>query len=492
MAAMSSWVLRRASAVLVVGSSIGAGSIAALHSGSVILGLLLMAATLAATALVYSGRRAIITGAVLGLTLLAEYGARPIYELGSNQSGWNVLTFAPFDPNSDTVMSAAAMGAIGVIAAGATASLILRRTQKVTHEPYWLTGHRGGAIGPVVAIVAGFVLTGLSITSLGFQAGDLDRLVDRSISGQGAIYALAYGASAGIMVALVLAEQRFLVSRAGFTLFGIALLAAIAIYGLVLGGRSEVITLILGATAIVAVRVRPPRVRTLILAALTLAVLASLYRAAVREPYYNSALSSDPAVALIQALQDPFRAVLSGPDISAFDKLQILSSEWRREPVLGSTLVAAATMYIPRAWFPDKPLSGNLFFSEQMFPERYAQGAAVEGVSLFGEGYINFGLVGIPLAGLLLGVIVGAPALVATRGPLLLLTYALTVGRIPGLVRGDLAYGLSGMAILLALALPLIALGRAFTRREDTLGSVPYGRRLATNPQSQEGFDELR
>lgn len=69
----------------------------------------------------------------------------------------------------------------------------------------------------------------------------------------------------------------------------------------------------------------------------------------------------------------------------------------------GSTFSDLLTWYIPRSWWPNKPLSYAIQFGVDFFPKAAGAGSVFYSPSLPGEFYLDFGLVGLILGGLLFG-----------------------------------------------------------------------------------------
>jgi oligosaccharide repeat unit polymerase len=136
---------------------------------------------------------------------------------------------------------------------------------------------------------------------------------------------------------------------------------------------------------------------------------------------------------------------------------------------LGLPYAAAFAMPIPRALFPDKPPVGTEIFSRAFFPELLDQGTSIP-TSLVGEFYMNFGVAGVLLGGLLLGC--GMRGLYAWRQrrrdePMVAPLYGLVIGTLLPWVRGD-SFGPT--VSFLVVALPLVAIARLSSYR---LPSVP-------------------
>jgi hypothetical protein len=71
---------------------------------------------------------------------------------------------------------------------------------------------------------------------------------------------------------------------------------------------------------------------------------------------------------------------------------------------LGATYVEALLRPIPRAWWPSKPAAADTELMEVIWPAFYNQQVGFA-FSAFGEPYLNFGIAGVAVFGLVAGVI---------------------------------------------------------------------------------------
>jgi len=138
---------------------------------------------------------------------------------------------------------------------------------------------------------------------------------------------------------------------------------------------------------------------------------------------------------------------------------------------LGQPYIAVLAMPIPRVWFPDKPPVGTEVFSRAFFPDLLDQGTSMP-TSLVGEFYMNFGVAGVLLGGLLVGW--GMRALYTwllrrRHEPMVAPLYGLVIGTLLPWIRGD-TFGPT--VSFLVVALPLFTIARLSRRRIPCLPSA--------------------
>jgi hypothetical protein len=109
---------------------------------------------------------------------------------------------------------------------------------------------------------------------------------------------------------------------------------------------------------------------------------------------------------------------------------------------LGRTYVPILTFPVPRFLWPDKPLGGNAFFTERYYPGFFGEsrGERTEtSISFAGETYMNFGVGGVAIGFFVLGFALSAGyrRLAARREVWAALLYAMTLGYVVTLMRGD-------------------------------------------------------
>jgi hypothetical protein len=392
---------------------------------------------------------------ILAPTLFFEYGLRPAYLLSEGKWGWNAHTFTPITQfNINDFIGAQLLGLLGIVAMSAPILILAQRNHT---QPFSLNVIVGG-LGPFAALSMGLIISivGVSLTGAGF--GNTSELAVRDFAGSGYLYALNYGAIAGVLCFLLLIRAGHLSQRRYQVVAFGATMLAVGIYAGFLGGRSEPITLIIAAVVIFALRSNGISRHLLVAGAMALVVLSVSYRVAVREVFFQENKGVSTSQLLEKSVDSPLSALIGGQDISAFDKLIALRSEWESKPLLGSTILATGVRWIPSETSFARMEGGNEIFTSTLYPERYRAGTGLDGVSILGEGYINFGTAGVVLVALGVGLFIAVLHRRAYDGPLSMAAYALALARIPGMIRGDMLHATIGFALPLFWVFVILSL----------------------------------
>lgn len=120
----------------------------------------------------------------------------------------------------------------------------------------------------------------------------------------------------------------------------------------------------------------------------------------------------------------------------------------------GYTYWAGLLMLVPRSIFPDKPLPSTGIFTEAFWPAAWRELGTTLPPGLFGEAYMNFGVVGAISSGLIFGYFMGrfhANYEHNKNSDIVLVYYAILVASILHFFRGELA---SVTYLVLSIALP--------------------------------------
>lgn len=120
----------------------------------------------------------------------------------------------------------------------------------------------------------------------------------------------------------------------------------------------------------------------------------------------------------------------------------------------GYTYWAGLLLLVPRSIFPDKPLPSTGIFTEAFWPEAWQELGTTLPPGLFGEAYMNFGVAGAILCGLVFGYVMGrvhANYEQNKNSDMVLVYYAILVASILHFFRGELA---SVTYLFLSIALP--------------------------------------
>lgn len=239
----------------------------------------------------------------------------------------------------------------------------------------------------------------LEVTLLGRSTG-----LSSTIEGQTAYAYL--GSQFGIGAAILLYIQGRANGNKRQAWISLTLLALCVFPQVAAGSRSGFIPVIVALLA-TGQRIRPKRYRSTRLAVLgvplfLLTVVAPrLYR--VRQ---------ESNLTLIESLWESAKPAnflsgfLGGLDTAMIDALSIqVAAQLQRELPLaiGQTYANAATAFIPRSIWPQKPITVDQYLNAELLPTLVGQGAGFS-FSIYSEPYLNFGLIGVAMVLLALGI----------------------------------------------------------------------------------------
>ena len=138
--------------------------------------------------------------------------------------------------------------------------------------------------------------------------------------------------------------------------------------------------------------------------------------------------------------------------------------EWQN----GKTLLMLVLILLPSVLFPNKPLTAAGIFTGAFWPNMWLLQGTTMPPGIFGEFYMNFGVLGVLVGGLLLGIIWGrlhGAVIYSPKSDRALGVYALTVASMLHLFRGELA----SVALLMAsIWLPFLVLS---SKREEPVNN---------------------
>jgi hypothetical protein len=301
-----------------------------------------------------------------------------------------------------------------------------------------------------LSLITGLAVVASSVVALrlGSIGGSLKGSFGRQHVGSGYLYLVVNLAGLSVLVALAsLPIANLKVGRTRMILT-CSFVAFLGIHLLVLGGRAEIIIITLSALIITTMRLARPRKSVLVAALFCATFVLALDRVATREAYVPGNETSSPASLAMKSLRDPL-GLVTRDDVSAYDKLVLL--EESHGPLRhGETYVAALLGPLPGK---GRVEGGNRAFTKQFLPSRYERHVTYEGISLLGEAWFNFGLLGPPFVGVLTGWVYGALLRKADRSRAWLLVFALATGTFPSLVRADLlnTLALGGSLVVFSL-----------------------------------------
>ncbi|MEN5304350.1 oligosaccharide repeat unit polymerase [Pseudomonas sp. TWI628] len=124
----------------------------------------------------------------------------------------------------------------------------------------------------------------------------------------------------------------------------------------------------------------------------------------------------------------------------------------------GSTLLMIVLILIPSTLFPDKPLTAAGVFTGAFWPDKWLLEGTTLPPGVFGEFYMNFGIVGVLLGGLVLGFVWGRLYGAVINNPhndRALGAYALAIASMLHLFRGELS---SVLLLVASIWLPFLLL----------------------------------
>ncbi|MDP1846857.1 MAG: acyltransferase [Solirubrobacteraceae bacterium] len=374
------------------------------------------------------------------------FGLRPLELWLSPRDTTLALTALGFSPTD--LVHAAAIGALGCAAWALGYLATLGRPPRP--QPL--------AASPALALPAGPLLGLLALSCLLWGAlfmrqGGLATLVENPgelhNDGQSGGYAiLGIWLAQGVALYALLARLHG-AGRSATRLCALATAVSVAA-AMALQARG---LLVLGVVAglIIVLRARVPRPRTVAVAvvAAAIAVPALVFLQQVRS--YSQ--QSSPAEAVRLALQTP-PATQQISDLGVFDNLVALQQlvPDSAERLDGASLVAIPTAFVPRGLWPGKPQPVDQQMSALVYPGL----TAGTPVALQGELWWNFGVAGVALGAVAMGLLMGLLARLAftARSPLALLLYAVATAS----VVAPLTRALAPMTTNTALALAAIAL----------------------------------
>ena len=160
---------------------------------------------------------------------------------------------------------------------------------------------------------------------------------------------------------------------------------------------------------------------------------------------------------LVAALRHLPATTVGGREAIEYDSLMTLVGDSHLTSLLGRTYVPIVTFPVPRAIWAGKPAGGgSTWFTRTYYPEYYAAGGHTEtSISFIGESYANFGIAGVAVGLFLLGVFVSVlyTRLVRASDVRTVLLYALILGYVVTLIRGDAFHSVTWAAMTVAVAL---------------------------------------
>lgn len=285
----------------------------------------------------------------------------------------------------------------------------------------------------LVIVAVGAVLFLLLIASVGGPRQLVENLFNRTVFLEGKNYLalgplLMFGAVAGSLVV----EDRW-PPRTQLVYLGLAAIALSALSG----SKANILIELLLVGAIVHFKYARIRLRTVLATATVLVILLTAY-----DLYFRNALARGVSLRQAVAEQGGYWSVITekGAANSFFghQALAISMAKFPREhPHLGIDAYSPVLLApVPRAILPKKPPPTASAFTESFAPDFLRGGSSVPTTAI-GEMYVAFGVTGVAVGSVVVGVLLRWAYLARLRGPRGLFTCALTSALTAHYLRGE-------------------------------------------------------
>lgn len=320
-----------------------------------------------------------------------------------------------------------------------------------------LAVRRAGSVLVIALLIAGVCALRLVQSSGGLEA-HLSGVANRSsfLAGR---YFLTLGY---VPLAVGLVYYQLLRQRSGrqatWSPLVLAATASLLASAFLTGGRGP---LILGAVLplVLVKQFGPKPLRAPALAAIGLALIggAMVMSILLRDNVYTGGVAAvglrdNPVETLIDRLT-------SGTETKPFDSLVLLNEIDRRGELplqWGRTYAKAPTWFIPGSILPTKDGGANAWFTRNYLPSFFYPSHVETSISAVGEGFANFGWIGVVLAGAVTGLAASAFARLREGGSVRRTTFAVMLTPVFfSFVRGDSYQNLSLAALIIGLVLAI-------------------------------------
>ncbi|MCO7239733.1 O-antigen polysaccharide polymerase Wzy [Aeromicrobium sp. CnD17-E] len=255
------------------------------------------------------------------------------------------------------------------------------------------------------AMVIALVSAALLIQSSGGLAAHFSGVSVRSAFLAGRYYLTLGYVPLAVALVLYVEVRRRSVDLTVWTPLALVAAVLLLLTAFITGGRGP---LVLGAVLpLLLLKQTGPRpisnVRLVLLGA-GMIIAAMIMSLALRENQYDGgeslqALETNPVATLLDRLT-------SGAETRPFDSLTLLNMYDREGEVprlYGSTYPKLFTYFLPSSIYPAKDGGANTFFTERYLPRFYYPFRIETSISAVGEGFLNFGWIGVALSGALVG-----------------------------------------------------------------------------------------
>jgi hypothetical protein len=380
-------------------------------------------------------------------------------------------------PHEESIVSAALVAGLGFLCVSLAYGLLRdSRSSTATSSVRPIPEREWRNLLPliVLVVIAGVALYSVYVRQVGGIASLIAVSSGRSVELTRSLASSSGYFTSGLLFTLgastVIYCQGLITRRRGLALLGVALLIIGSGPQLLSGSRSVflplAITLLAGY-----VWIYPGRVRFWhVLAAAVPAFLALfiLPRVLRQAPDGAAGATLGDQLAPHQVL-DGFFGGLDTAMIDAFAHQLAGQASGQLSATNGSTYLAALGAVVPRAWWPQKPETVDNLLNNVLFPETAAKSIGFS-FGMYSEPYLNFGLVGVVVFCMLVGIVLGLLDNRISRPVTLvqLAILALAVGTIFPIVRGSLTFDLQRLIIPAAPIIIIAVLVKTFQKRNAT------------------------
>jgi hypothetical protein len=409
---------------------------------------------------------------IVPVAFIVLYVFRPLYILGSGRWGPTAAhedhsvtsgVIPTMTHASRLVAMAVVVFVIGYLVQRATRPLRPKQWLEVRGRLRRFVGPLSLKLGPTSVLVAlTFVLAVYAYGTLIREAGGISAYISQLSARSGYFFGRSYLTTVSLplkVVTLLIVSVILMRSKIppSIRIIVIGLTSIVVVGDFLTGGRAALLT----GTLLPVVLLWHYERRPLRLPALTGLIIVALLifiviRVVTRDAVYQGAEGRTTSALIQDAVLNIPKTTVGGQDAIPYDSLMVLVEANAREvPLeLGSTYLPILTFPVPRSIWPSKPLGGgDVWFTKKYFPLFYGKTKTEASVSLLGESFANFGLVGVALIMFAFGF--GLSALygwfVRSSHIVGAVAYAITFGYAITLLRGDAFHSVTSLGLTLGL-----------------------------------------
>jgi oligosaccharide repeat unit polymerase len=407
--------------------------------------------------------------------------ARPLYQM---QWGDSLSAFSG-ERYGDSFIAAEAITGVGFVAICSGYGWALRRRRESFPlrlvQPWSPTAFARVRPAIVLVVLAGIALyaiyvlqTGVGAYLSGVSAGRSEEARAAAASSSAYFYSGLQFALGALI--LLLLQNRLARNRIG-QLWAISLLALAMLPQLLAGNRSVFVPVAVSILLIFASTnpkvISFSRVAVLLPLAFVLGIVApriwrdSLSRGGSVDMAIQSAFSLETAIG-------DFVGGLDTAMIDAFE-VQVRAQDSGALPLLfGQSYLSALTAVVPRQLWPEKPEVVDAYLNSVLFPQTHELGIGFA-FGVYSEPYLNFGLLGVVVIGLIFGLILGFATRWVTESATMLPAFWLVMltSFIFPLMRGSLTFDAQRLlipALPVVVAIGFFAVISGTDGRQDSTG----------------------